>query len=174
MSGHGKKGSAPAKIDIPITAMLDMSFQLLFFFIINYKPAHLEGQMDMALPAKVEAASKEKENPNPVPSDKPDDDLKLPADVTISVKAVKDGSPIHGTIAQLSVRSRSGESVIPTLEGLTEHLDKARDKLDNKDDVTIVPDSALRWSEVVKIMDACRKAKFRAGFGAPPDLNVSP
>ena len=37
-------------------------------------------------------------------------------------------------------------------------------------DVTIVADSALRWEEVVSIMDACKKADFTAGFGAPPDL----
>jgi biopolymer transport protein ExbD len=172
---HGKKhrDNRPPKVDIPITAMLDMSFQLLFFFILNYKPSALEGQMDMALPAKLEAASKEKENPNPVPSDKPDDDIKLPADLTISIKAVRDGSPIHGTIAQLSVRSRSGDSIIPSTDALTDHLEKAKDKAENKEDVTIIGDSALRWSEVVKVMDACRKAGFRAGFGAPPDLNVS-
>lgn len=172
MSHRDRHDSGPPKIEIPITAMLDMSFQLLFFFIMHYKPSLLEGQMDMALPAQVEAASKQKENPNPVASDKPDEEIKLPADVTIQVRAVKDdGNPNHGTISQISIRSRSGESVVGTLEELTAHLLKARDKLDNKNDVTIVGDSALRWAEVVRIMDACKKADFTAGFGAPPDLN---
>lgn len=170
MSHRGKHDSGPPKIEVPITAMLDMSFQLLFFFIMHYKPSMMEGQMDMSLPAKVEAAAKDN-NPNPVASDKPDEELKLPADLTIKVRAVKDGSPIHGTISQLAIQSRSGETVIPSLEALTEHLNKARDGLDNKDDVTIVGDSALRWSEVIRIMDACKKANFRAGFGAPPDYN---
>ncbi len=36
--------------DLPITPMLDMSFQLLAFFIMTFKPAPTEGQLLMALP----------------------------------------------------------------------------------------------------------------------------
>lgn len=36
--------------DLPITPMLDMSFQLLAFFIMTFKPAPTEGQLMMALP----------------------------------------------------------------------------------------------------------------------------
>ena len=49
---HRKKPGADSKITLPITPMLDMTFQLLFFFIINFHPADLEGQMDMALPSE--------------------------------------------------------------------------------------------------------------------------
>ena len=60
MHGRRKKPEADSKIVLPITPMLDMTFQLLFFFIINFHPADLEGQMDMALPSeKVKQAHKE-------------------------------------------------------------------------------------------------------------------
>jgi biopolymer transport protein ExbD len=36
--------------DLPITPMLDMSFQLLAFFIMTFKPAPTEGQIAMSLP----------------------------------------------------------------------------------------------------------------------------
>jgi biopolymer transport protein ExbD len=36
--------------DLPITPMLDMSFQLLAFFIMTFKPSDLEGQILLALP----------------------------------------------------------------------------------------------------------------------------
>lgn len=36
--------------DLPITPMLDMSFQLLAFFIMTFKPAPTEGQIAMKLP----------------------------------------------------------------------------------------------------------------------------
>jgi biopolymer transport protein ExbD len=36
--------------DLPITPMLDMSFQLLAFFIMTFKPAAVEGQIVLALP----------------------------------------------------------------------------------------------------------------------------
>ena len=36
--------------DLPITPMLDMSFQLLAFFIMTFKPSPTEGQLAMSLP----------------------------------------------------------------------------------------------------------------------------
>lgn len=36
--------------DLPITPMLDMSFQLLAFFIMTFRPAPTEGQIAMTLP----------------------------------------------------------------------------------------------------------------------------
>jgi biopolymer transport protein ExbD len=38
------------KPDLPITPMLDMSFQLLAFFIVTFKPATAEGQLALMLP----------------------------------------------------------------------------------------------------------------------------
>ena len=36
--------------DLPITPMLDMSFQLLAFFIMTFRPTPTEGQVPMSLP----------------------------------------------------------------------------------------------------------------------------
>ena len=36
--------------DLPITPMLDMSFQLMAFFIFTFRPAPTEGQIAMSLP----------------------------------------------------------------------------------------------------------------------------
>jgi biopolymer transport protein ExbD len=49
---HKKRKKAPDYFepDLPITPMLDMSFQLLAFFIITFKPAPTEGQIALALP----------------------------------------------------------------------------------------------------------------------------
>jgi biopolymer transport protein ExbD len=162
--GHDK----PAKVEIPITAMLDMSFQMLIFFLMNYNPSDLEGQMDMALPAKLESVSKDN-NPEPKASDAPEEDTKLPADLTVIVRTANDGTN-NGIISQITVRDRSGDTVIPNLDALTAHLDKAKDGLSNKEDIKIEGDSKLRWEQVMKVMDACRKAGFTTGFGPPPDL----
>jgi biopolymer transport protein ExbD len=43
--------------DLPITPMLDMSFQLLAFFIMTFKPAPTEGQIAMSLPPAQEGSS---------------------------------------------------------------------------------------------------------------------
>jgi biopolymer transport protein ExbD len=43
------KSSRDDTIEVPITPMLDMAFQLLTFFILTYRPAPAEGQFSMNL-----------------------------------------------------------------------------------------------------------------------------
>ena len=45
-----RQGTDHVEPDLPITPMLDMSFQLLAFFIMTFKPAPTEGQIALALP----------------------------------------------------------------------------------------------------------------------------
>src|SRR3954468_16527214 len=58
------------EIQIPITPMLDMAFQLLTFFILTYRPAPSEGQFSMnLLPAQpVTEMSKEQPKEDATPS----------------------------------------------------------------------------------------------------------
>jgi biopolymer transport protein ExbD len=49
--------NAYSEPDLPITPMLDMSFQLLFFFIMNFHPMPTEGQVEIFLPAEGEGAT---------------------------------------------------------------------------------------------------------------------
>ncbi len=51
MSRRHQQTQDGSKGILPITPMLDMSFQLLFFFIFNFNPADMEGAVEMALPA---------------------------------------------------------------------------------------------------------------------------
>jgi biopolymer transport protein ExbD len=62
------KRSRPNEVELPITPMLDMAFQLLTFFILTYHPAPTEGlfamnllpaapALDMNAPAPTEAPS---------------------------------------------------------------------------------------------------------------------
>lgn len=55
--------------DLPITPMLDMSFQLLAFFIMTFKPAPTEGQIMLALPKADDGGGVG--IPNPTDIDKP-------------------------------------------------------------------------------------------------------
>src|SRR5690348_8822633 len=48
---------APAVV-LPVTPMLDMTFQLMFFFLTTFNPSSVkEGQMDLSLPANGSAAA---------------------------------------------------------------------------------------------------------------------
>jgi biopolymer transport protein ExbD len=164
-----KREVSPVGFELPITPMLDFTFQLLFFFMLYYNPSNLEGQMDMSLPAPAEAQAPA----NTTPTEMNQNDVpELPADLTVVLKTQNDGTN-NGIISQISVKDRSGETTVPNLEALRKHLEEARQGLSNKEDITIEPDSRLKWFAVVQVMDVCKKAGFRIGFGAPPDLGVT-
>ena len=58
-----RKHKAEPSLDIvlPITPMLDLTFQLLFFFIVLFDPNtgmhKVEGQMDLMLPAAADSTT---------------------------------------------------------------------------------------------------------------------
>ena len=65
--------------DLPITPMLDMSFQLLAFFIMTFQPMPTEGQILLALP-KVDGGQSDKV---------PDLSSEKPVQITIRVTATQ-------------------------------------------------------------------------------------
>ncbi len=161
-----KRAVSPVGFELPITPMLDFTFQLLFFFILNYNPSNLEGQIEMSLPPP-----KPPEKANVIPTEVNSGDDELPADLTVVLKTQNDGSN-NGIISSISVKDRSGETVVRNLDALKKYLEEAKPGLSNKEDITLEPDSRLKWFAVVQVMDVCRKTGFRIGFGAPPDLAV--
>lgn len=48
---------SPTEPDLPITPMLDMSFQLMAFFILTFKPGPTEGQLALMLPREGNTAA---------------------------------------------------------------------------------------------------------------------
>ena len=56
MSGK-RKAESPLEPELPITPMLDLSFQILFFFVMTYHPSALEGHIAGSLVPPQNAAS---------------------------------------------------------------------------------------------------------------------
>jgi biopolymer transport protein ExbD len=84
MSRHHKKHEAePVEPDLPITPMLDMSFQLMAFFVFTFRPMPSEGQITLALP-KQEGTSAATEIPD-FTDEKPDL-------MTVTVSAAENGA----------------------------------------------------------------------------------
>ena len=48
--GRKKKRRKQEDVELNVTAMLDMAFQLLTFFILTFRPAPIEGQISLRLP----------------------------------------------------------------------------------------------------------------------------
>lgn len=77
--------------DLPITPMLDMSFQLLAFFVFTFDPAPIEGQIAMSLP-------KDEGGPSPIAPSAMED---KPEAFIVRVEAAD-----NGTISKMSLTKK--------------------------------------------------------------------
>lgn len=161
------RSDSHSRVEVAITPMLDMTFQLLFFFMLFYHPSALEGQMSMALPAEKQEAKAAKAEDVTAANDAEDD--QLPADLTVQLKA-----PNSGSRTPFVLVGREGPQDVENLNDLLTRLKQAKadGSLKNADDITIKPDSKIDWKSVLEAMDVCTKAGFHVGFGAPPDRAV--
>ncbi|MBY0229388.1 MAG: biopolymer transporter ExbD [Gemmataceae bacterium] len=137
------------KVVLPITPMLDLTFQLLFFFIVGSNPADLEGAMSASLPAGQRGGE---ERIAPPVAEEP----RFPTDVTVVLRSGPEGG-----LSAVSVINLEGRDLpMAGLEGLTDHLRKVRPRLGNKDGLKVRGDGKLTAGDLVAAMDACRAAGF--------------
>jgi biopolymer transport protein ExbD len=184
-----RKGDAVPEVDLPITPMLDMAFQLLAFFVATFTPQSIEGQIQMALPASAEARAQEPEQADPTAT--PDIDaaeIKPVAKVIVRTKDPNDNKPegTVGKIVYLAVEHADGSAapIYPTPESvdadprmthLYTYLKKLQGGAKDSEDIQIKADGLLKYSYVTDVMDACSKAGFKTiGFAAPPELATTP
>jgi biopolymer transport protein ExbD len=130
-----------------VTAMLDMAFQLLTFFILTFKPAPIEGQISLRLPPpqavvvtkNAQKAGSDYNNTNPVQGVNT---------LTISVFA----DPKTGAIQSLGV----GETQVSGLAALNGKLKEVfADPGNPFDQVIIQVSDACRYDELMKVVDVC-------------------
>ena len=87
---HHRQQTDNVEPDLPITPMLDMSFQLMAFFIFTFRPAPTEGQIAMSLP-------KQEGGDTAIPS---------PTDEKPEVFVVKVEAANNGTISRMSISQK--------------------------------------------------------------------
>ncbi len=165
------QGDAGSKVSLPITAMLDMTFQLLFFFIMNFNPADMEGEMDMALPVDAEKQAKEQDKVKKDAKADKDAPPEFQSDLTVKVRTQNDGTN-DGEISDISISNLEGKvESVGNLEGLKKALAEKREGLNNKEAIKVQGDSKLKVRYVMKVMDICRNAGFaNVSFVPPEDL----
>jgi len=168
------KPGNPSKIVLPITPMLDMTFQLLFFFIVIFKPTppDIEGEMEMALPSEKAAANPEKQVAQPKPHDPA---IEFPADLTVKVRTQLDGVN-DGVISAISIQDQAKETPVEgaggdaaLLKALKDALVVKREELAQKANIKVQGDGKLKVKEVIRVMDVCREAGFANVSMVPPD-----
>jgi biopolymer transport protein ExbD len=154
-----KKEEPPVEITLPITPMLDMSFQLLSFFILTFRPTPTEGQMSVALPKLDVSEQQQQIDPLP-PEDKKDE-------YAITLRASSGGD-----IALISLRGPAGESpeirnandLLAQLNAITPPAGKGKAGVS----ITIEADNDLTYGRLIEVMDLCRRAGYDSVNLMPP------
>src|SRR5947209_18197910 len=149
-----RKEEKPIDVDLPITPMLDMSFQLMAFFIFTFKPMKPEGQLALYLPKTDDVSESQATLPPEVPEEK-QDEYKI-------LVTSKDGA-----IGSIEVQGPA--SVTPIADvgqgkifNLRQHLQSITKPKEGKKGPTIKIEASneLVYSQLILLMDICRQSGF--------------
>jgi len=151
------------EVELPITPMLDMFFQMLFFFVMTYHPSALEGQFPINLAATEDRAGQNQPtNPDPKASPRVTPDL---PHVTVVAKAADNG---WLESVDIFVRGGSSETLKPPpdstsgseqiLRHLTRRLQEIKKEIGGDDRAVVQASGHLRWEDAMRVMDACRRS----------------
>jgi biopolymer transport protein ExbD len=144
-----KKKKGQEAVELNLAAMLDMAFQLLTFFILTFRPAPVEGQINLRMPppqsitpiAGGKSAGKDFENPDP---------LKGLNTLVIAVAA----NPKDGSVGSMQV----GDELVGSLNRLDDKLKTIFGSVNSpKDQVLINVDSKLTYAALMSVVDVCTR-----------------
>lgn len=131
----------------------------LFLFYQHIREQTLEGQMELHLPG----------SGKPLATDANTLEVEeKPTEITVIVRSSPDGN-----IDKLVVRKIEKEVSISSKNWsihLCQELEKSRKNLKNKNSITLKSENALKWSEIVEVMNTCKKAGFE-NIGFAPLLD---
>jgi biopolymer transport protein ExbD len=138
------KRSKQQEVEVQITPMLDMAFQLLTFFILTYRPAPVEGQFAMNLlpAAPVIDMNAPPSETNQTPSN----------DVPAALRTMT--TTLHAGPAGELGRVNVGDIEV---QGMDQLEAKLKDILGDKnlpfDQALIMADPNLKYEELMKVID---------------------
>jgi biopolymer transport protein ExbD len=139
-------------VSLNLAAMLDMAFQLLTFFILTFKPAPVEGQIDLRLPPPEAISNIDAPKAGARDSNDPVKGLNT---LVISVFPTPSGG-----IGSLAI----GEGNIPNLPTLEASLKTVlADPTSPFDQVILQIGSGLHYENLMKVIDVCTRQKLADG-----------
>jgi biopolymer transport protein ExbD len=151
MARHRKMVTDQVEADLPIIPMLDMSFQLLSFFIMTFHPSPTEAQISMSLPPPQEGGGVGIPDPS---ADKPTKYVvHVVASETGTIKSMsirEDGS----AVAEAKELGADIANYFKELKGRTQELKGKPAKL------TLEIDEKLLEAYVVQLIDHGIRADF--------------
>ena len=168
------------EVTLNVTAMLDMAFQLLAFFVLTFRPPPGEAQIFLKLPPAQPVAGFTGSQKAGSDDTKDSKDVKPTKSLTVTLLDRGTGSITDVQVGIPSVAMKS----IPynDLEGELKVYFKAKDENEtggqkgvqgDYEQVVISASPTLRWDEVMKVMELCTKFTTAGGDKLPEVSLVS-
>jgi biopolymer transport protein ExbD len=172
---RNKEEGMGVNLGIIITPMLDMSFQILAFFIMTYHPSALEGHFDLKL-LPPRAATKGTPSAPSETLPPAGEDPELTDVLTVTVKAVNkgqaEGARLEGDPSRILLAQKQdaapvlvADSDVPFEEGLkklgAELKEYLADPSNSKANIKIEPDPNLKHQFTMQVYDVCKLAGFQ-------------
>lgn len=129
-------------IEVPLTPMLDVAFQLLTFFILTFKPAPMELQFDLNL---LPTTPQTEPEPEPPPEESPSDEP--PAIRSFQVRLLSDNTGELTGIELEELRFENLPSLRDRIKGLLEDPDYGFDQ------ALIQAHPDLHWEHLVSVLN---------------------
>jgi biopolymer transport protein ExbD len=172
MRGH-KAQPGGVNLGLIITPMLDMSFQILAFFIMTYHPSALEGHLSGSLVGRESGQA----GPDPIGDvleDRVIADLADAVTVIVKTGGAMPGKPdkllikraVDGAPRQIADGNNSWEHAKRELDREMRRTRKEADA--EKASVRIEADTKLRQEYVIEVYDVCKNAGFSKIHFVPP------
>jgi len=170
---HKNTDEKGVNLGIIITPMLDMSFQILAFFIMTYHPSALEGHFDIKLlPPRATTMGPTKINVALPPSGIEPEFTDV---LTVQIKAVANGQPENGRVDGdpsriLLIRPEDAGTAVaiadtdmPFEDGLKKLGVELKKFLEDhgKANIKIEPDAGLKHRYTMEAYDACKRSGFQ-------------
>ena len=144
-----KKKHSQEDVELNVTAMLDMAFQLLSFFILTFSPPPIESQFSLRLPPPkpIESTDPKAKKAGSDTNDK--DPIKGVKTLTISAFADKEGR-----LGAMGI----GEEGVGKLPELDEKLRKIfSDPASPFEQVIVQVAPELHYEDLMKVVEVCAK-----------------
>jgi biopolymer transport protein ExbD len=148
----GMKKSKHQEVEVQITPMLDMAFQLLTFFILTYHPSPIEGQFAMNL---LPAAPVVDMNAPPTETNQAQPNDSIPAALRTMTTSLHAGP--RGELGRVTIGDNEVQGMPALEEKLTAILN---DKNLPFDQALIQADPNLRYEELIKVINIYSKLKI--------------
>jgi biopolymer transport protein ExbD len=147
------------EVQLNLAAMLDMAFQLLAFFILTFRPSPIEGHLAMRLPKPGTVSS--------VATGESSDAAEMPAaevKESFLVLVYADGA---GRVSKVTAAPGGdvfeGPANSEHLARLNRTMAEAFGQAGAYEQVEVVSDPALRYDELMKVVDICLRQQMPDG-----------